>query len=335
MIDNGCLEDIAPRAVNDHQKNSNPDKNKSPAKINKRDIDGLLLLDKPMGMTSNKALQVVKRSFRARKAGHTGSLDPLATGLLPICLGEYTKFSQYLLTADKQYQVVIRLGVRTDSGDLQGKEISRKSIEHVNERLLVEALAEFAAGYWQVPPMYSAIKQNGKALYKLARQGIEVERKARWASFSHIKCLDFYKGIVSLDVCCNKGTYIRSLADDLGEKLGCGAHVTVLRRTAVGEFTAENMLSLAGLKSRATEYDASKLDQFLLPLGNVLRHLPDFSLKAVEIERLRLGQRLPAYELFPVSDEEVRLLDESGMTIGVGTFSVTGHLKLGRILQRS
>ncbi|MCG8011081.1 MAG: tRNA pseudouridine(55) synthase TruB, partial [Candidatus Thiodiazotropha weberae] len=196
-----------------------------------RNINGVLLLDKPQGMTSNKALQEVKFLYKAAKAGHTGSLDPLATGLLPICFGEATKLSAFLLDADKRYLVKVKLGETTTTADAEGDVVETSDPSGVTEDALRETMAEFLGEQQQLPPMYSAIKHNGERLYKLARQGIEVEREPRTIHIHGIDLLSFDLPEFEMDVRCSKGTYVRTLAEDIGKRLGCGAYVSGLRRT--------------------------------------------------------------------------------------------------------
>ncbi|OQX45033.1 MAG: tRNA pseudouridine(55) synthase TruB, partial [Candidatus Sedimenticola endophacoides] len=201
-----------------------------------RDVQGILLLDKPLGVTSNKALQRVKQIFFARKAGHTGSLDPEAGGLLPICFGGATKVSAYLLDADKRYWVRVRLGETTTTADAEGELLRTRPVEGVTEALLGDALARFRGEIQQIPPMYSALKHQGERLYKLAREGVEVERKPRTITIYELKLLAWESPHLELEVRCSKGTYIRTLAEDIGEVLGCGAHVAALRRTGLGPY---------------------------------------------------------------------------------------------------
>ena len=203
-----------------------------------RNVSGILLLDKPRGISSNEALQRVKRFFKAAKAGHTGSLDPLATGLLPVCLGGATKFSSFLLDADKHYRVRVRLGVTMTTADAEGEVVTEVSADGVSERDLQAALARFRGPIEQLPPMYSAVKHQGERLYKLARRGIEVERTPRSVTIHRIELRRFEPPEFEIDVHCSKGTYVRTLAADLGEALGCGGHVTDLRRTGVGPYLA-------------------------------------------------------------------------------------------------
>ncbi|MCH9698983.1 MAG: tRNA pseudouridine(55) synthase TruB [Gammaproteobacteria bacterium] len=223
-----------------------------PADLDSRLQQGLFLLDKSSGMSSNMALQKVKRLLGVKKAGHTGSLDPLASGLLPICIGRATRLSSYLLNDDKRYVVAIKLGVRTETGDAEGAVISEQAVSAFNSEILGKVLASFIGEIQQVPPMYSALKHNGKRLYELARQGIVVERKARQITVHQITLLGYDKDLLTLDVTCTKGTYIRTLAEDIGEKLGCGAHVNSLRRTEVGDLSLNSAWTLEQLAALET-----------------------------------------------------------------------------------
>ncbi|MGB5440817.1 MAG: tRNA pseudouridine(55) synthase TruB, partial [Gammaproteobacteria bacterium] len=207
-----------------------------------RPVNGILLLDKPAGVTSNAALQIVKKLYRARKAGHTGSLDPLATGLLPICFGEATKISGFLLDADKDYLVTCKLGERTTTGDAEGEVEQRRPVERVTEKLVRKAMQGFIGDIEQIPPMYSALKHKGERLYKLARQGIEVERAPRQVTIFEMELTDFSLPEATFRVHCSKGTYVRTLIEDIGEVLGCGAHVIRLRRLGVGPFDSSGMI---------------------------------------------------------------------------------------------
>ena len=206
-----------------------------------KQVDGVLLLDKPLGLTSNDALQKVRRLFSAAKGGHTGTLDPLATGLLPLCFGEATKFSADLLDADKTYESVVKLGVTTDSGDAEGQVIANATVE-VKKEQISEILPQFIGDIQQIPPMHSALKRDGRPLYELARKGIEVEREPRAVTIYGIDCLDFSGDLLTLRVACSKGTYIRVLAADIGLALGCGAHLAGLRRTVVGDLLSDPRL---------------------------------------------------------------------------------------------
>ncbi len=242
-----------------------------------RDIHGILLLDKPVNLTSNGALQIVKRLFQARKAGHTGSLDPFASGLLPICLGEATKIAGFLLDTDKRYRALCKLGITTSTGDTEGTILAVKPPGIITQQRLTEVLAAFTGELEQVPPMYSAIKQQGQPLYKLARRGISVEREARRITIHKLKLLRHYEDFIEIEVCCSKGTYIRTLAEDIGAQLGCGAHLQALRRTGLGDFQEGQMLSLEQLHESAAS-GMSQLDSALVPMQTALADWPDVSL---------------------------------------------------------
>lgn len=254
-----------------------------------REVNGIVLLDKPLGRTSNAALQTVKRLYGAKKAGHTGSLDPLASGLLPLCFGDATKVSHFLLEADKLYRVAIKLGVKTTTGDAEGEVISVKELTGIDPAELQEVLRRFTGAIQQVPPMHSALKYQGQPLYKLAHQGIEVERQARSVVIHELLLLRCEGDVLELEVACSKGTYIRTLAEDIGEALGVGAHVTVLRRTATGPFRAEQMVSLEQLQAAAAEGFHS-LDRFLLPMETALEQWPEVCLSDDLAHYLRQGQ---------------------------------------------
>ncbi|TXH61519.1 MAG: tRNA pseudouridine(55) synthase TruB [Tolumonas sp.] len=260
-----------------------------------RDVHGIILLDKPSGITSNDALQQVKRIYNAAKAGHTGALDPLATGMLPICFGEATKFSQFLLDADKRYRVTARLGVRTDTSDSEGSVVSVRPV-NVSEEQLLQALDSFRGDIMQVPSMFSALKHQGRPLYEYAREGIEIEREARPITIYSLTLESFTEDRVSLEVHCSKGTYIRSLVDDLGELLGCGAHVTQLRRTQVATYPNEKMLNIEKLNEILTECrelgipPRDRLDQFLLPMDTAVSCLPEVNMSPVLAAYVNQGQ---------------------------------------------
>ncbi len=254
------------------------------------DIHGIILLDKRQGISSNKALQEVKRLYNANKAGHTGSLDPLATGLLPICLGEATKVSAYMLEDDKRYQTVIQLGVMTDTGDVDGAIIEQRPIPEISEQQLDMCLQSFVGEIEQVPPMYSALKLNGKKLYELARAGITVERKARKITIYAIEKLEFSGELLTLDVKCSKGTYIRTLAEDIGTQLGCGATVKELRRTAAGMFSLQDALTIEQI--RQIEATGS-LQSLLIAVDQPLQAMPVVNISKVEADLVLQGQQIP------------------------------------------
>ncbi len=258
-----------------------------------RDVTGILLLDKPLGLTSNDALQRIKRLYRAAKAGHTGSLDPLATGLLPVCLGAATKFSAFLLDADKRYRVRVRLGVTTTTADAEGAVVETRPVVGVDEARVRAVLEQFLGLIDQLPPMYSAIKQGGERLYKLARQGVEVERATRPIHIFSLDLLACEWPEIELDVHCSKGTYVRTLAEDIGRELGCGGHVSRLRRTGVGPY-AENVVEFITLDQVRDLADqegaAARLDALLLPLDSALGHWPAVRLSADAAFYLQQGQ---------------------------------------------
>ncbi len=258
----------------------------------RRAVSGVFLLDKPKGMTSNGALQAVRRLFNAEKAGHTGTLDPMATGLLPLCFGEATKFSQSLLDADKGYEAGVMLGVTTDTDDAEGQELQRRPVE-VSRAQLEAALQRLTGPIQQIPPMHSALKKDGKPLYELARKGIEVERAPRSVCIHRLELLSFDTPLLSLRVSCSKGTYIRTLARDLGELLGCGAHLCALRRTATGGLDVSRSYTLETLET----LDSVERDQLLLPPDQLLAPLPAVEIAVQDAQRLLQGQalgRIPA-----------------------------------------
>jgi len=255
-----------------------------------RQVDGILILDKPAGVTSNGALQMAKRLFDANKAGHTGSLDPLATGLLPLCFGEATKFSQFLLDANKQYRARIKLGVTTDSADADGKVLHEAPVPVLNAALLEAAVAQFRGEIEQTPPMYSALKVNGQPLYKLARQGIEIERQARPVTIFKLEVEDFSADEVVLNITCSKGTYVRTLAEDLGKVLGCGAHVVGLRRLASGPFSLAQALTLEELEGLLQIKGFDGLDGSLLPVAEIVSDWPALEVPDMTAAFFKQGQ---------------------------------------------
>ena len=259
------------------------------AKKTWRQVDGVLLLDKPVGLTSNDALQRARRLFSAAKGGHTGTLDPLASGLLPLCFGEATKFSADLLDADKTYEASLRLGITTDSGDAEGQVVATRPVV-VSQVDIEAALQRFRGDIMQVPPMHSALKRDGKPLYELARQGVEVEREARPVSIRSLDLQSFTGDNLSLRVRCSKGTYIRVLATDIGEALGCGAYLTALRRTAVADLDLTGAVSLAAVEALPEE----ERDNCLQPLDTLLLRLPRVDLDAPAAERFSHGNPVVA-----------------------------------------
>ncbi|MCP5269018.1 MAG: tRNA pseudouridine(55) synthase TruB [Zoogloeaceae bacterium] len=247
-------------------------------------VDGVLLLDKPPGMSSNDALQKARRLFSAEKAGHTGTLDPMATGLLPLCFGEATKFSADLLGADKTYEAELRFGMTTRTGDAEGEVLSESPVTF-DEAALRAVLPQFMGKQLQVPPMYSALKRDGKPLYELARQGIEVEREAREITIHRLELLEFSGLKARLLVRCSKGTYIRTLAEDIGKSLGCGAHLTALRRTEVADLVLPRALSLEEIAA----CDESQRASLLQPVDSLLQGLPRVDLDEPSARRFSCG----------------------------------------------
>lgn len=292
-------------------------------------IHGVLLLDKPVGISSNKALQRVKRIYQARKAGHTGSLDPIASGLLPICLGEATKLSGFLLAADKRYEVVCRLGVVTATGDAEGEVIETYPVKEWVPEEVARLVAGFSGQQAQVPPMYSAVKCRGQPLYKLARQGIEVERQPRQVTIHSITLTELLNEQLGFNVFCSKGTYIRTLAEDIGRALGCGAHVVKLRRTQVGCFNSSGMVSLDYLEE-LVETDPQRLTELLVPLEHVLADWPAVDLIADVAYYLRQGQSVRVSQ---APDEGwVRLIERDKGFFGVGQVLDDGRIAPRRLV---
>lgn len=253
------------------------------------DIHGIFLLDKRQGVSSNKALQEVKRFYNANKAGHTGSLDPLATGLLPICLGEATKVCTFMLADDKRYQTVIQLGMMTDTGDITGTLLETKQIPPLTEQQIALCLASFVGKIEQIPPMYSALKLNGKKLYELARQGIIVKRKPRVVSIYAIQCLSYANGLLTLDVQCSKGVYIRTLAEDIGRALKCSATVKELRRTVAGMFKLKDALTIEQLQTIQSKHD---LQALLISVDRPLQAIPAINISQSDTDLLLQGQQI-------------------------------------------
>ena len=296
----------------------------------RRAINGILLLDKPIGLTSNRALQTVKHLFQAKKAGHTGSLDPIATGMLPICFGEATKFSQYLLDSDKSYQVVAKLGERTNTADSEGEVIETKSSAHVTIEMVQQIIKNYLGPIQQIPPMYSALKHQGRPLYELARKGIEIERPARTVTI-HSLTFDGLSGDqLTMSVHCSKGTYIRTLVDDIGRDLGCGAHVIALRRTSVSPYTEHAMYSLSELESVMASNGYTGLSQYLLPLETAVQFYPAVKLSTSAAFYLRTGQ--PVRTSLVMNAPLVRLLSEDARFLGMGEVTLDGRVKPHRLI---
>ncbi|MCK9382718.1 MAG: tRNA pseudouridine(55) synthase TruB [Sulfuritalea sp.] len=294
----------------------------------RRRLDGVLLLDKPLGLSSNQALQAARRLYNAEKAGHTGTLDPLATGLLPLCFGEATKFSGELLNADKRYVATVQLGVTTDTADAEGAVLECRPV--AVDRSDVEAtLAAFVGDIEQVPPMYSALKRDGKPLYEYARAGIEVERAARRISIYELRLLDcgddLAAGRFVFEVRCSKGTYVRTLAADIGERLGCGAHLAALRRTGIGVLDVAQAHSLAMLEALTIE----ARDALLLPPDSLLTSLAEARLDFADAARLRHGQ---AVRWSAEEGARLRVYDAENGFIGVCRQVADGWLQPLRLV---
>jgi tRNA pseudouridine55 synthase len=260
-----------------------------PPRQPRRQLHGVILLDKPLGLSSNDALQKVRRLMRAEKAGHTGTLDPLATGLLPLCFGAATKFSQVSLDADKRYTATLKLGETTSTGDAEGEVLQTRPVtpEQVNAERIAQACEQFTGPIEQVPPMHSALKHQGKALYEYARQGIDIERPPRQVTIHRIDILGWQGDVLELDVQCSKGTYIRTLAQDIGEALGCGAHLIGLRRTGSGGVSLNGAVTLEAL----TAMSEAERDAHLLPADILLNDWPEVLLSEPEAARFLTGLR--------------------------------------------
>lgn len=308
----------------------------SPSNLCDRDINGIILLDKPLGLSSNDLLQKVKRLFRANKAGHTGTLDPLATGMLPICFGEATKFSHYLLNADKRYRVTAWLGERTDTSDAEGQIVSIRPVKVTQEKLM-EALQHFRGQIRQVPSMFSALKYQGRPLYEYARKGIVVPRDARSIYVYDLQLIHWYQASIELEIHCSKGTYIRTIIDDLGEVLGCGAHVTVLRRLAVAQYPAAYMVTLKGLQAIVNSRPKTlmRLDTLLLPLDSIVADIPEVNLSTDIAARVRCGQTVLVTTTV-LQDGWVRMTEgDTRRFLGIGKIVASRHLSPRRLIAES
>lgn len=303
-----------------------------------REINGVLVIDKPLGESSNKVLQIVKTAFQAQKAGHTGSLDPLATGVLPICLGEATKFSRYLLSADKAYVATAKLGQTTNTGDAEGEIRDRRTV-NVSDEQLDKVLASFVGVQQQIPSMFSALKHNGQPLYKLARQGIEIDRPSREIDIKSLKLLSFGDEEITIAVECSKGTYIRSLVEDIGEALGCGAYVSALRRTEAGPY--KSMVTMRELFFEKEQGGLAQIDAKLLPLESILSGTPEVVLDDRQTYFLKQGQQVALNEQKmdqSIDDQSMLTIFEEDADgrkqfIGVGEFRLGGFVQAKRLLK--
>ncbi|MCB1667617.1 MAG: tRNA pseudouridine(55) synthase TruB [Porticoccaceae bacterium] len=302
-----------------------------------RSVNGILLLNKPLQISSNAALQKVKWLFFAAKAGHTGSLDPLATGVLPVCLGEATKFTRFLLDADKCYRSTFRFGMATASGDADGEVLGQVSAAGLTQEQVVSAMGCFRGEIEQVPPMYSALKYQGQPLYKLAREGIEIEREPRPVVIRRFELLDFRPGEsaeADVEIHCSKGTYVRTLAQDLGAALGCGAYVSKLHRTAVGPFDESDAIALDGLEAVREAGTAESLDRFLKPMDAGISHLPAVYLLESVAWYFQQGQPVSVPGVYDLGEEGciVRVFAESGALLGVAEIMDDGRIAPKRLV---
>lgn len=297
----------------------------------RRPVDGVLLLDKPMGITSNQALMRVRHMYQAEKAGHTGSLDPLATGLLPVCLGEASKFTQYLLEADKVYRTRIRLGQRTTTGDAEGEIIAEAPPPSLSLADIESVLARFRGSIDQVPSMYSALKKDGRPLYELARKGIEIERPARPVTIHRLELLAVDGNEWELEAHVSKGTYIRSLAEDIGEHIGCGAHVVMLRRLSLGPFVAPAMVTLEQLDQALESGGHAALDSLLLPTWAGIRDWPRVELSEAAAYYILQGQpvRVPGAP----RDGHVLIFEGSDRFLGIGEMDDEARVAPRRLIR--
>lgn len=296
-------------------------------------IDGVLLLDKPPGLSSNHALQRARRLFQAQKAGHTGTLDPMATGLLPVCFGEATKFSSHLLEADKVYRTRVRLGEITDTGDAEGEVIERRPVAALGSSDIEGVLARFRGEIEQVPPMYSALKHQGRPLYELAREGKTIARAPRRVTVYDTRLLAQDAESFDLEVTCSKGTYIRTLAEDIGHALGCGAHITALRRLRTGPFDASptgasGMLTLEALECRDSQRER---EASLLPMDILVRHLPRLDVDGSTAQRLLQGQRAQVETAGLAIDNLARLYRDEAF-LGLVTVMAAGEVAPRRLV---
>ena len=299
-------------------------------RVRGRDVNGILLLDKPSGITSNAALQQVKRLYFAKKAGHTGSLDPLASGVLPICMGEATKVSAFLLDSDKRYQVRCQLGVRTATADAEGEVLETRPVGVYSQDQVEAVLGAFRGRIEQTPPMYSALKHQGQRLYKLARQGVEVEREPRPVDIYELTLAGQGEDWIDINVHCSKGTYVRTLAEDIGDRLGCGAHVSALRRTAVGPYGDDKLVSLETLKD-LKEKDMLAMDGLLLPIESALSQWPDVDLSTDAAFYLQQGQ--PVLVPHAPTSGWVRLYEGNRSFLGMGEILDDGRVAPRRLMK--
>lgn len=296
----------------------------------KRNINGVLLLDKPLGFSSNQALQKVKWLFQAAKAGHTGTLDPLATGLLPICLGEATKFAQYVTDADKTYIATVKFGTTTTTGDVEGEVIATSDVRFTRAQL-DSVCKSFLGEISQVPPMYSALKFEGKALYEYAREGVDIERQSRLVTIADITIAHFEGDVAEMTVKCSKGTYIRTLAEDIGNALGSGAHLIGLRRIETAGYELANAITIEQLEQKIKETPVEVLQSLLLPIDSAISHLPALTINADAAHYLMQGQAVWVSGKIP--NGEMRLFDENARFLGLGFLQDDGKIAPKRLMR--
>ncbi|GAA6134047.1 tRNA pseudouridine(55) synthase TruB [Oceaniserpentilla sp. 4NH20-0058] len=305
-----------------------------------REISGILVIDKPPGMTSNAVLQKVKWLYQAQKAGHTGALDPIATGVLPICLGEATKFSQRLLDSDKRYTTRVQLGESRDTADIEGEILETASIPVLTEPMIEQALAQYRGEITQVPPMYSALKHEGKKLYELAREGVafDIQSKARKVTIHKLELVGFGEDYLELDVTCSKGTYIRSLAEDVAKALGTLGFVAVLRRLAAGPYQQDMMITLDALKALKPEGsdDYSSMDNRLLPTYTALESVPIIQVTVDQARDLQFGRTIKTLDAGdkPLPQVQLRLChNQQEYLVGFGEMNASGVIALKRLVK--
>lgn len=300
--------------------------------MKKQDIDGLLLLDKPVGMTSNSALQAVKRLFHAKKAGHTGSLDPLASGMLVICFGNATKFSQFLLETDKSYQVTAQLGIKTNTSDAEGEIIKQCDVPEFTNDQIEAVLTQFRGKISQIPSMFSAIKHNGRPLYELAREGITVPREARQVNIYRLELIEYNhkNATLELDIDCSKGTYVRNLVEDIGDTLQCCAHVKALRRKKVGSYQESQMFKLEFIEDLLNKDGQNAANSLLLPAESAFGNLKEAILSEAAAYYLRQGQSV----IVPYAPPQgmVRLTMKDGRFLGIGEVLSDGKIAPRRLI---
>jgi tRNA pseudouridine55 synthase len=296
----------------------------------KRNINGVLLLDKPIGFSSNQALQKVKWLFQAAKAGHTGTLDPLATGLLPICLGEATKFAQYVTDADKTYIATVKFGVTTTTGDAEGEVVATSDVRFTRAQLEI-ACHTFLGEISQVPPMYSALKFEGKALYEYAREGVDIERQSRLVTIADITINQFDQDVATITVKCSKGTYIRTLAEDIGNALNCGAHLIGLRRIETAGYELADAMTLEQLALKIEDTPIEALQSLLLPIDSAIAYLPALTLNGDAAYYLMQGQAVWVSGKIPHG--EIRLFDENSRFLGLGFLQDDGKIAPKRLMR--